>query len=67
MVSDTSTVTPTEQRVLALVCIGEPNKVIAHHLSMAETTVKSHIAALMRKYGVHNRTRLAYVAGLNRE
>jgi two-component system nitrate/nitrite response regulator NarL len=38
---------------------GEPNKVIARKLHVAEATVKVHIKAILRKIGVANRTQAA--------
>jgi DNA-binding NarL/FixJ family response regulator len=34
---------------------GESNKQIAYNLHIAETTVKAHVSAILRKLGVHNR------------
>jgi DNA-binding NarL/FixJ family response regulator len=48
--------TPRQQDVLALLCQGKPNKVIAHALGMEESTVKVHVRHLMRKLGASNRT-----------
>ncbi|WP_151703598.1 response regulator [Nitrincola alkalilacustris] len=41
--------------VLERMAKGESNKQIAYHLSIAETTVKAHVSAILRKLGVHNR------------
>ncbi len=38
---------------------GEPNKVIANHLSISDSTVKVHLKAILRKLGVSNRTQAA--------
>lgn len=48
--------TPREKAVLQLLKQGKANKVIAHQLSLSETTVKSHIRHIMRKMKVRNRT-----------
>lgn len=41
--------TPREREVLDLVVAGEPNKRIAHHLSLSEKTVEFHRANIMKK------------------
>jgi len=51
--------TPTESRVLHGVRFGRSNKQIAFDLGIAETTVKAHMTALMRKLNVCNRTQVA--------
>lgn len=51
--------TPQQVRILKLICAGKPNKQIAYDLSLAETTVKAHITALLRRLGVRNRTQAA--------
>ena len=47
--------TRQQARILELVCIGRMNKQIAYELSIAETTVKAHVTAIMRKLGVQTR------------
>ncbi|MBV6638774.1 MAG: response regulator transcription factor, partial [Mameliella sp.] len=39
------------------------NKQIAYELSIAETTVKAHVTAIMRKLGVQSRTQAVLIAG----
>lgn len=51
--------TPQQQRIMRLICLGKPNKQIAYELSLAEATVKAHITALLRRLGVNNRTEAA--------
>lgn len=51
--------TPRQRDVLALIAEGLSNKEIGEHLSIAETTTKIHVAALMRALGVRNRTEAA--------
>ena len=50
--------TPRERAVLALLRRGKANKIIAHALSMCESTVKVHIRNIMRKMKVSNRTEI---------
>ncbi len=38
---------------------GEPNKIIARKLHVAEATVKVHVKAILRKIGATNRTQAA--------
>lgn len=47
--------TRQQARILQLVCMGRMNKQIAYELSIAETTVKAHVTAIMRKLGVQTR------------
>ena len=51
--------TPREREVLSLVLKGEPNKVIAARLDVAEQSAKQYVSALLRKFGVPNRAALA--------
>lgn len=48
-----------QNRILALICKGKPNKLIAFELQLAEATVKAHITALLRRLEVQNRTQAA--------
>ena len=57
-----SELTLQQARILRLVCDGKLNKQIAHELSIAETTVKAHMTAIMRKLQVHSRTQAVLVA-----
>jgi DNA-binding NarL/FixJ family response regulator len=41
---------------------GKPNKIIAHELSMRESTVKVHLRRIMKKLNARNRTEVAYMA-----
>ncbi|WP_210397539.1 response regulator [Motiliproteus sediminis] len=41
--------------VLERMANGESNKQIAYNLCIAETTVKAHVSAILRKLNVHNR------------
>ena len=54
--------TRQQARILDLICHGMLNKQIAHELSIAETTVKAHVTAIMRKLGVQSRTQAVLIA-----
>jgi len=54
--------TPQQMRILGLVREGKLNKQIAFDLAIAETTVKAHITAILRKLGVQSRTQAVLVA-----
>ncbi|MEO1689001.1 MAG: response regulator transcription factor [Pseudomonadota bacterium] len=57
-----STLTAQQSRILDLVCQGMLNKQIAFELDIAETTVKAHISAILRKLGVQSRTQAVLAA-----
>jgi DNA-binding NarL/FixJ family response regulator len=44
-----------ERQVLSLVCEGLTNAEIAESLVLAESTIKSHMASIFTKFGVHSR------------
>ena len=48
--------TPREIEVLELLTEGLPNKAIAQRLAISDQTVKFHIASILGKLGVANRT-----------
>lgn len=50
---------PREAEILRSLMRGEPNKVIAKRLDVAEATVKVHVKAILRKVGAANRTQAA--------
>jgi len=54
--------THAERRVLELLILGKPNKIIAFELDIKESTVKAHITAILRKLGVHSRTQAVLIA-----
>ena len=54
--------TDREREVLREVAIGRTNKDIGRSLHIAETTVKSHVRAILDKLGVQSRTQAALVA-----
>jgi DNA-binding NarL/FixJ family response regulator len=57
-----ASLTPQQMNILRLICQGRPNKIISYELSIAEATVKTHIAAIMAKINVSNRTQAALLA-----
>lgn len=54
--------TPREREVLGRLRHGTPNKVIAHELSISESTVKVLVRRILRKLNAMNRTEVAYIA-----
>lgn len=57
-----SHLTRQQATILQLICAGKLNKQIAYELSIAETTVKAHVTAIMRKLGVQSRTQAVLIA-----
>lgn len=57
-----ASLTNQQRRILSLICEGKLNKQIAFELSIAETTVKAHMTAIMRKLRVQSRTQAVLVA-----
>lgn len=57
-----SLLTRQQAKILQLVCEGKLNKQIAYELTIAETTVKAHVTAIMRKLGVQSRTQAVLIA-----
>lgn len=54
-----ASLTPQQQRVLALIARGFLNKQIAWELDVKETTVKTHVSEIFRKLDLYNRTQAA--------
>jgi DNA-binding NarL/FixJ family response regulator len=52
--------TGRQAEVLALLVQGQPNKVICRELGLAEGTVKTHVAAILRALNVSSRTQALY-------
>jgi DNA-binding NarL/FixJ family response regulator len=50
--------TPREQDVAALACLGFTNREIAARLNIAPDTVKSRLQNVLRKFNIHKRTDL---------
>jgi DNA-binding NarL/FixJ family response regulator len=59
------TVSDRESEVLRLLVGGCSNGEIAHELGIRQATVKTHVAQLLRKFGVPNRTALTVAAVTN--
>lgn len=57
-----ASLTRQQARILQLISAGLLNKQIAHELSIAETTVKAHVTAIMRKLRVQTRTQAVLLA-----
>jgi DNA-binding NarL/FixJ family response regulator len=53
--------TRQQLRVLQALAKGQPNKIIAHELGLAEKTVKAHITVILRKLNVSNRTQAVLI------
>ena len=55
--------TVRQEQILKLICDrGSSNKQIARLLNLSESTIKLHIGAILKKYGLRNRTQLALFA-----
>lgn len=50
--------TERQEQVLEYLKVGLSNKQISYHMNLAESTVKSHMSVLLRKYDVPTRTKL---------
>ncbi|WP_127783228.1 response regulator transcription factor [Rhodococcus sp. X156] len=60
--TDLAVLTDRERDVLAALAVGDSNSDIARRLYLGETTVKSHVSAVLAKLGVSNRVGAALVA-----
>ncbi len=54
--------TPREREILALVAAGHDNKAIGQRLFIGQSTVKTHVSAILEKLGVDNRVQAAVYA-----
>jgi DNA-binding NarL/FixJ family response regulator len=52
---------PREQQVVALICLGCTNRQIANRLVISTETVKSHVRNALRKFGVRSKVELRQV------
>ena len=59
---ESSTLTPRQHDILALLAQGHSNKEIGLRLDLAEITVKMHVSAIFRALGVANRTQAVVAA-----
>ncbi len=50
--------THREQQITALICLGYTNRQIASRLAISEDTVKTHVANVQRKFGLHSKADL---------
>ncbi|WP_165912059.1 response regulator transcription factor [Novosphingobium sp. PhB165] len=51
-----SKLSPAQLRVMSELAQGKSNKLIAYSLGLTEPTIKSHLSAIYRALGVHNRS-----------
>jgi DNA-binding NarL/FixJ family response regulator len=58
---DLSRLTPRQREVMTLVVRGLTNREIAEVLSVAEGTIKNHVAAILERLEITNRTEAAFV------
>ena len=54
---------PREQQVAALACLGYTNRQIGARLGVSTETVKSHMNNLLRKFNLHSKTELRMALG----
>ena len=54
--------TPRQADVLRQLMTGKSDKQIARHLGLSDTTVKTHVRAILQTLGVHSRGEAAYAA-----
>jgi DNA-binding NarL/FixJ family response regulator len=65
VIGDTAqNLSPRQRDVMKLIVRGLSNKEIARILNLAEGTVKVHVAALLRKFGVPRRAAVAAAGGI---
>jgi len=61
-----STLSRREREVLALIALGATDRQIAHELLISRVTVSTHVAHILNKLGVPNRTAAAVLFGAGR-
>lgn len=61
-IADATGLSPRQADVLRLLIAGKPNKLICRELDLAESTVKTHLAAIFRKLEVTSRTQAVVAA-----
>ena len=49
---------PRQKQITAHVCRGDTTRQIAADLNIAQTTVKSHVEIILRKFSIHSRIEL---------
>lgn len=49
---------PRQQQITAYICRGDSTRQIAQQLNISQTTVKSHVEIILRKFGVSSRVAL---------
>jgi DNA-binding CsgD family transcriptional regulator len=49
---------PRQQQITALVCLGYTNQQIASRLGISPETVKSHIRGVLNRFGLHSKAEL---------
>ena len=54
------TLSPREQQVAALTCLGFTNREIAYQLVISIETVKTHVRNTLRKFNLHSKMELRY-------
>ncbi|EKV28657.1 DNA-binding response regulator AgmR [Caenispirillum salinarum AK4] len=62
LVEQLGALTNQQRRVLEMLVAGKSNKIIAYELDIAESTVKAHVSAILRKLGVTSRTQAVITA-----
>lgn len=63
LVEQLGALTHQQRKVLEMLVAGKSNKVIAYELDIAESTVKAHVSAILRKLSVSSRTQAVITAG----
>jgi DNA-binding CsgD family transcriptional regulator len=56
--ADWEALSPREQQVAALACLGYTNRQIASRLILSPDTVKSHMRSILHKFNIHSKSQL---------